>query len=66
MRRFLVYLDKQVPGLDPSREVVEVPDNASDEEVDEACRDVLDTMIGNELDTGWVELGAVVEGGPRT
>ena len=56
MRRFEVYLDVQVPGKDVTVDVVEMPDTATDAECQEACRDCLDTMIGNELDTGWREL----------
>jgi hypothetical protein len=56
MRRFEVYLDVQVVGKEASVEIVEMPDSATDAECDEACRECLDTMIGNELDTGWREL----------
>lgn len=35
---------------------VELPDTATDAECDKACGDVLDTMIANELDTGWNEI----------
>jgi hypothetical protein len=56
MRRFEVYLDVQVPGKEASVEIVEMPDSATDAECEEACRECLDTMIANELDTGWREL----------
>ena len=55
-RRFRVWLDVQVPGKDPSYELVEMPATATDKECNEACADALDTMISNELDTGWDEL----------
>lgn len=55
MRVFRVWLDRQVPGCDPYEETIEMPDDATDEECDDACRDCLDTMIGNHLDTGWNE-----------
>ena len=58
MRRFRVWLDRQVPGLSASEEVCEMPDDATDKECEEACADVLQVMIGNELDTGWEEIGA--------
>jgi len=35
---------------------IEMPDNATDEECEEACADALDTLIGNEFDTGWNEV----------
>jgi hypothetical protein len=56
MRRFRVWLDVQVPGKDPSEEIVEMPDDASDEECEEVCNGLLETMIANELDTGWDEI----------
>lgn len=33
-----------------------MPAEASDEECQEACSDCLQTMIANELDTGWEEI----------
>lgn len=33
-----------------------MPDDATDAACEEACQECLDTMIGNELDTGWYEL----------
>ena len=56
MRRFVVFLDKNVPSVSPSYCLVELPAGTADEECDETCRDVLDTMIGNEIHTGWDEL----------
>jgi len=55
MRRFKVWLDVQVSGTDPYEEILEFPDDTSDEECEEACEDCLQTMISNELDTGWDE-----------
>lgn len=55
MRKFRVWLDKNVPGQSASYETVEMPDGSTDAECEAACRDVLDVMIGNELDTGWEE-----------
>lgn len=56
MRRFEVWLDKGVPGMDPVTAIVELPNKASKGEIQAACSDVLDTLIENELDTGWREL----------
>lgn len=56
MRRFEVYLDKQVAGSEPSVEILEFDDDATDEEIQEECAECLQTMIGNELDTGWNEV----------
>lgn len=56
MRRFRVWLDRQVTGWEASEEEVEMPDDATDEECREACLDCLNTMISNELDTGWEEI----------
>lgn len=56
MRRFKVWLDKMVPGVTASYEAVEMPADATDAECEEACKDTLDVMIGNEVDTGWEEL----------
>lgn len=58
MRRYKVWLDKQVTGLEPTEETVEMPDDATDEECRQACAECLDTLISNELDTGWIELSA--------
>ena len=56
MRRFKVWLDKNIPGVETSYETVEMPDDATDEECEEECASCLDTMIGNVLDTGWEEV----------
>lgn len=56
MRRFTVWLDKMILGVDTVRELVEMPDCATDEQCNVACRETLDVMIGNELDAGWDEL----------
>lgn len=58
MRRFEVWADcqhAQNRNRDP-KNVVEMPDDATDEECDAACQDLLDTLIGNNFDTGWNEL----------
>lgn len=55
MRVFDVWLDRNVVGAAAVEEVIEMPDDASDAECDAACRECLETMISNELDTGWNE-----------
>ena len=62
VRRFEVYLDKNFGGSEPETEIVEVPSDATDQEITEACADCLNTMISNSLDTGWYEIDA--EGNP--
>lgn len=59
MRRFRVWLDKSVAGSEPSEETVEMPDDATDAECVEECASCLQTMIANDLDTGWEELPPV-------
>jgi hypothetical protein len=56
MRRFRVWLDKNLAGSEPTYETVEMPDSATDAECRSACAECLDTMISNDLDTGWEEL----------
>lgn len=51
-RKFLVYLDRKVPGEAPAGVIVEVQ---PDEDPDEACKEALDSLIENELYTGWNE-----------
>lgn len=55
MRYFRVWLDKSVPGCEPSEIVVEVEDREDEADV---CGDALSVMIENELDTGWEEISA--------
>lgn len=59
MRKFRVWLCKNIMVLgdqNKTEEIIELSDDATDEECDEACKDVLDTLIANELDTGWEEI----------
>lgn len=56
MRLFRVWIDVQVPGKEASVETLELPDSYSDTQCDEACAACLETMISNELDTGWEEV----------
>ena len=51
-RTFVVYLDRQVVGCDASEEEVTVE---AGEDADVVCNDVLQEMLGNELDAGWYE-----------
>ncbi|HEY5262589.1 MAG TPA: hypothetical protein VIJ33_10770 [Solirubrobacteraceae bacterium] len=56
MRRFEVWLDKNVPGIAPSLCEIELSDLASEIEIERACNEALDYLIENELDTGWREV----------
>lgn len=51
-RVFVVFLDKDIPGVEMAREEVTVP---AGEDANEVCAELLDHMIGNELYTGWSE-----------
>jgi hypothetical protein len=57
-RYFVVWLDKQISmGGGETVYVLEFDvDKTNDEEIEEACRETLDVMIENELDTGWDEI----------
>lgn len=57
-RRFVVYLDKQIPGQGPVEEILEFPADATEDEINAECEDCLNTMIANELSTGWDEITA--------
>lgn len=50
MRRFEIWADVRDEEC-----VIEMPDDASDDECEEACKDALNTLIGNG-DSGWNEL----------
>jgi len=56
MRHFKVYLDRKIAGVAIEYETVEVEDTATEAEIEAACQDVLDVMIGNSTDSGWYEL----------
>jgi len=51
-RTFIVWLDKNVPGMDTvdMKVVVKAGDDA-----DLACEEALDSLIANELYSGWME-----------
>lgn len=53
MRRFRVWIE--YPTGFPDEEYVEMPDDASDEECDKKCAELLESML-DYLDTGWGEL----------
>jgi len=55
MRRFKVYLEYGYAGCPPEEVIVEFPDDASEQEIEETLKSVWDTMIGN-MDSGWYEL----------
>ncbi len=52
-RKFKVWLEYGYAGITPQEEIVEVP---AGEDADEVCKEVLDCLIGNNLDTGWAEV----------
>ncbi len=56
MRRFTVYLDKKLAGVEIIKETIEFPDNATEEEIEADCKECLNAMIENDLYTGWYEL----------
>lgn len=55
-RTFLVWA--RCNHRDGPEQMVEMSDDATDEECEKACADAIDTLIGNEFDTGWNELSA--------
>lgn len=55
-RVFRIWLDKMFAGSQPSYTVISLPAGTSDSEAQAECAAALDTLIGNELDTGWEEL----------
>jgi len=58
MRRFEVYIDHGVAGMDPITEILEFPNNATEAQIEADCAACLETMISNELDSGWNEIEA--------
>lgn len=56
MKTFRVWIDFGLAGADAIEETLEFPDDATEEEIEEACSDCLQMMISNGLDTGWQEV----------
>lgn len=56
MRRFRLWVDKQVPQLEPIDRVIELPDDATDHEVECAVDDALTDLMCENVDSGWEEL----------
>jgi len=56
MKKYLIYLNKQVVGEASIEETVEFDDDMTAEEIEEACADILNDMIASHLDTGWHEV----------
>lgn len=50
---FVVYLDKRLPGVEPTRREVEIPDGYSEIEIDAYLQLELDQMMELEIDAGW-------------
>ncbi len=51
-RRFCVWLDYTRAGFSTEEEFVDVP---AGEDADELCKEALDSLIDNFIDTGWAE-----------
>lgn len=58
VRRFYVWAEcNHVSNTKPDpQQVLEFSDGETEEEIEAACTDFLDTLIGNNFDTGWSEL----------
>lgn len=52
-RRFEVWVDRNAVGLEMISEVVDV---APGEDANAICSDVLETLMSNEIDSGWQEV----------
>lgn len=55
MKTYRVYVSHGCAGCPDEEETVELPDDASPEEIDETCRDVWKALIES-LDSGWDEI----------
>ncbi len=53
-RRFLVFAGCNHREMDEV--TLEFSNGETDAQIEEACADVLDTLIGNNFDTGWNEV----------
>ena len=56
MRRFKVFIESgyaRVP--DWNEEIVELPDDATDEQIEKACQETLEVLLCNR-GTGWFEI----------
>lgn len=58
-RTFVVFIDKGYPGARPIEEEVTVE---AGEDADAVCGDILQTMMSNEIDSGWCEKEKVPRG----
>lgn len=56
MRRFRIWVDKQVPNLTPAERTIELPDDATDHEVECALDDAITDFICDQVDSGWEEV----------
>jgi len=56
MKKFLIWVDKQVHNTEPINEIVFFEDGTSDEEIEESCEEIINSIIQNEIDAGFVEL----------
>lgn len=56
VRRFEVWLDKNVPGCEPHTVIVEFENGESDKEIEAELIDNLNVLISNHIDSGWREI----------
>lgn len=56
MRRFELYIDKQVVGVKPTIQIIEFDNDTTDAEIEIDCQQILSDMISNEVDSGWNEI----------
>lgn len=59
-RIFRVWLNQNIAGLKPTVTYISIPSESggvpTDDRCELECREALDTLISNELDTGWEEI----------
>lgn len=56
MKKFLIWVDKQIPNVEPINQIAFFDDDMSDEEIEESCEEIINTIIQDEIDAGFVEL----------
>lgn len=54
MRKFRIWLLVDKCSAENQEITIELPNDLSDEEIEEACQDAFDSLVGN-LDGGWEE-----------
>lgn len=56
MRRFRIWVDKQVENVKPVERFIELPDDVTDHEVECAIDDAITDLVCEETDSGWQEI----------